>query len=79
LFRLVLLILVWAQIRARRSRPWLYWATIIASTTAGTTLADFADRSLGIGYPGGSLLLLSCVLLSLLAWHRSLGSISVTA
>ncbi|MEO7177370.1 MAG: hypothetical protein ABIW83_00860 [Allosphingosinicella sp.] len=77
IFGLLLLVLVWAQIRASKFNPWLYWATIIASTTAGTTLADFADRSLGIGYPGGTLLLLSCVLLSLLAWHRSLGTIDV--
>lgn len=77
IFGLLLVFLVWAQVRARRFNPWLYWATIIASTTAGTTLADFADRSLGIGYPGGSLLLLSCVLLSLLAWYRTLGSVSV--
>lgn len=76
-FGLLLVVLIWAQVRARRFNPWLYWATIIASTTAGTTLADFADRSLGIGYPGGSLLLLTCVLLSLLAWHRTLGSVSV--
>src|SRR5213595_1914183 len=72
-----LLALVWAQIRARKFNPWLYWATIVASTTCGTTLADFADRSLGIGYLGGSLLLLACVLLSLLAWHRTLGTVNV--
>jgi uncharacterized membrane-anchored protein len=77
LFGLLLLVLVWAQIRARTFNPWLYWATIVASTTCGTTLADFADRSLGIGYPGGSLLLLACVLLSLFVWYRTLGSISV--
>ncbi|WP_340265541.1 COG4705 family protein [Sphingobium mellinum] len=77
IFGLLLLLLVWAQIQARRFNPWLYWATIIASTTAGTTLADFTTRSLGIGYPGGSVLLLACVLLSLFSWHRSLGSISV--
>jgi len=77
IFGVLLIILIWAQVRARRFNPWLYWATIVASTTAGTTLADFADRSLGIGYPGGSLLLLACVLLSLFAWHRTLGSISV--
>jgi len=71
--------LVWIQIRARRFNPWLYWATIVASTTAGTTLADFADRSLGIGYPGGSLLLLACVLTSLLTWHRALGTIDVNS
>jgi uncharacterized membrane-anchored protein len=77
IFGLVLLVLAWLQIRARQFNPWLYWATIIASTTAGTTLADFATRSLGIGYPGGSLLLLALVLASLAAWHRALGSISV--
>ena len=73
----LLLVLVWAQIRARSFNPLLYWATIIASTTAGTTLADFATRSLGIGYPGGSILLLAAVLLALYAWHRSLGSVNV--
>ncbi|WP_116091037.1 hypothetical protein [Sphingomonas crusticola] len=77
LFGLLLVGLVWAQIRARRFNPWLYWATIVASTTCGTTLADFADRSLGIGYPGGTLLLLACVLASLFAWHRTLGTIAV--
>jgi len=79
LFGLLLVVLVLAQIRASKFKPWLYWATIIASTTAGTTLADFADRSLGIGYPGGSLLLLACVLLSLFAWHRTLGTIDVNS
>jgi uncharacterized membrane-anchored protein len=79
LFGVALILLVWAQIRAKDFNPWLYWATIIASTTCGTTLADFADRSLGIGYSGGSLLLLTCVLLSLFAWHRSLGSISINS
>ena len=77
IFGLLLVGLVWLQIRVRRFNPWLYWATIIASTTAGTTLADFATRSLGIGYPGGSLLLLGCVLASLLAWYRTLGSVAV--
>jgi uncharacterized membrane-anchored protein len=77
IFGLLLVVLVWLQIRARRFNPWLYWATIVASTTCGTTLADFADRSLGIGYPGGSLLLLACVLASLFAWHRSLGTVDV--
>ena len=71
MFGLLLVALVWAQIRAKTFNPWLYWATIVASTTCGTTLADFADRSLGIGYPGGSLLLLACVLASLFAWHRT--------
>src|SRR5205085_3385923 len=77
IFGVLLIGLVWAQIRARRFNPWLYWATIVASTTFGTTLAAFADRSLGIGYPGGSLLLLACVLGSLFAWHRTLGTIDV--
>jgi uncharacterized membrane-anchored protein len=77
IFGVILLVLIWVQIRARAFHPWLYWATIIASTTAGTTLADYATRSMGIGYPGGSLLLLACVVLSLLLWHRSLGSVSV--
>jgi uncharacterized membrane-anchored protein len=77
IFGLLLLVLVWAQIKARSFNPWLYWATIVASTTCGTTLADFADRSLGIGYPGGSLLLLACVLGSLLAWYRTVGTVDV--
>src|SRR6187549_876489 len=77
IFLSLLVILAGVQIAARNFRPFLYWATIIASTMAGTTMADFADRSLGIGYPGGSLLLLSCVLLSLFAWYRTLGSVSV--
>jgi uncharacterized membrane-anchored protein len=73
----MLVVLVWLQIRARKFNPWLYWATIVASTTCGTTLADFADRSLGIGYPGGSTLLLACVLGSLAAWYWTLGTVSV--
>ena len=77
MFGVALLLLVWLQIRARRFNPWLYWATIVASTTCGTTLADFCTRSLGIGYPGGSLLLLACVLLSLFAWYRTLGTVDV--
>ena len=77
LFGVLLAGLVVAQIKTRRFNPWLYWATIVASTTAGTTLADFCTRSLGIGYPGGSLLLMACVLLSLFIWRRTLGSVSV--
>lgn len=77
IFGTLLLALAWVQIRSRRYNPWLYWATILASTTAGTTLADFCTRSLGVGYPGGSLLLLGCVLGSLFAWHRATGSVSV--
>ena len=77
IFGVLLIGLVWAQIRARKFNPWLYWATIVASTTAGTTLADFSTRSLGIGYPGGSLLLFALVIVSLFAWHRTTGTISV--
>ncbi len=77
IFLSVLLVLLWWQISAQRFHPFLYWATIIASTTAGTTMADFATRSMGIGYTGGSALLLASVLASLGLWHRSLGSISV--
>ena len=79
LFAAVLAALVGAQGAAARFNPWLYWATIIASTTAGTTLADFATRSLGIGYPGGSLLLLACVLACLAAWRATLGTVSVAS
>ena len=77
IFLSAFLVLVSAQILAKQFRPWLYWATIIASTTAGTTMADFADRSLGIGYAGGSALLLLCLLSVLCLWYWSLGSISV--
>ena len=67
------------RIVAKRFHPFLYWVTIIASTTVGTTLADNADRSLGIGYAGGSLLLLSLLVLSLFTWQRSLGSVAVAS
>jgi uncharacterized membrane-anchored protein len=77
LFAILLAALVTAQVRATRFRPLLYWATIIASTTFGTTMADFADRSLGVGYTGGSTLLLFCLVASLAAWYRSEGTISV--
>lgn len=77
IFGSLLAVLVWIQITAKRFHPALYWATIIASTMAGTTLADFATRSLGIGYPGGSLLLFGLVLTSLLSWKARLGSIAV--
>lgn len=70
---------VTVQIRAKSFHPFLYWATIIATTTVGTTLADFADRSLGIGYAGGTALLLALLVASLLTWHRVLGSVAVTS
>ncbi len=73
----LLIAFVAAQIAAKKFHPLLYWATIIASTTAGTTLADFADRSLGIGYPGGSTLLFALVIVSLAAWYWSEGTVSV--
>jgi uncharacterized membrane-anchored protein len=77
IFVVPLLVLISFQIRARRFNPWLYWATILASTTAGTTMADFADRSLHIGYLGGMTILLVLVLLSLAVWKWALGTISV--
>ncbi|MEB3983674.1 hypothetical protein OQ968_20700 [Mycobacterium sp. 663a-19] len=77
LFGGALVVLVVAQIFAKRFHPALYWATIVASTTFGTTLADFADRSLGIGYTGGSLLLLCCLLATLGLWYWSQGTVSV--
>ncbi|HMI19025.1 MAG TPA: hypothetical protein VK533_05725 [Sphingomonas sp.] len=77
IFATLLVLFVAWQMAAKRFHPFLYWATIIASTTAGTTMADFADRSLGIGYPGGSTLLLACVLVSLGAWYWFLGTVSV--
>jgi uncharacterized membrane-anchored protein len=78
IFASALVVLVALQIRAETFRPFLYWATIVASTTLGTTLADFADRSLGIGYAGGSSLLAACVVAVLGLWYWSQGSVSVT-
>lgn len=77
IFGSLLAALIWLQIAAKRFHPALYWATIIASTMAGTTLADFVTRSLGIGYSGGSLLLFGLVLASLASWKAKLGSIAV--
>jgi uncharacterized membrane-anchored protein len=77
LFFAVLVTLVVVQIGAKKFHPFLYWATIVASTTFGTTMADFADRSLGIGYTGGSSVLFLCLLIVLGLWFWSLGSISV--
>lgn len=79
IFAALLVALVTAQVAARRFHPLLYWATIIASTTAGTTMADYATRSLGIGYTGGSLLLLALVLASLATWRMVLGRIDADA
>jgi uncharacterized membrane-anchored protein len=77
IFLVIFLLAVAAQIASKRFYPFLYWTTIIATTTVGTTLADFADRSLGIGYAGGSSLLLALLLASLTVWYRTLGSVSV--
>ncbi|WP_270174588.1 COG4705 family protein [Diaphorobacter sp. ED-3] len=78
IFAAIFLAAVVAQVKAKDFHPFLYWTTIIATTTVGTTLADFADRSLGIGYAGGSSLLLALLLGSLFVWHRTLGSVSVS-
>ncbi len=77
LFLSLLVIFVILQIAAKKFHPYLYWATIVASTTAGTTMADFADRSLGIGYAGGSSLLFVCLMATLAVWYGTLGLISV--
>jgi uncharacterized membrane-anchored protein len=77
IFAAIFFIAVVAQIKANKFHPFLYWATIIATTTVGTTLADFADRSLGIGYAGGASLLFILLMASLAAWYRILGAISV--
>jgi len=77
IFFLLFAIAVTLQIRARRFHSALYWSVIVATTLAGTTMADFADRSLGIGYAGGSSILLALVLLTLGLWRISLGSVSV--
>lgn len=79
IFAALFIVMVTLQVRVVRFRPALYWATIIATTTVGTTLADFADRSLGIGYAGGSTLLLALLVGSLLLWHRSIGTVSIEA
>ena len=73
----IFLVLVIAQIRARAFHPLLYWAVIVATTTAGTTMADFADRSLGIGYIGGSLILFVLLIAVLGAWRLAVGEVSV--
>lgn len=77
IFAAIFLAALLAQVKARKFHPLLYWTTIISTTMVGTTLADFADRSMGIGYAGGSSLLLILLLGSLFVWHRALGSVSV--
>ncbi|MCC8395916.1 hypothetical protein LJ656_25355 [Paraburkholderia sp. MMS20-SJTR3] len=77
IFAVFFIALVAGQINARRFQPALFWATIVATTTLGTTLADFFDRSVGVGYPGGVAIILALLLLSLLIWYRSEGTVSV--
>ncbi len=79
IFGIIFVVAVIFQIRAKQFHPVVYWTTIIATTTVGTTLADFADRSLGIGYAGGTTILLALLVASLFIWHRTLGSISVAS
>ena len=78
IFLALFLVTVGAQIAAKRFHPFLYWGVVVATTTFGTTLADFVDRSLGIGYAGGVSILVICLLTSLAVWHWTLGSVSVT-
>ena len=77
IFAVIFIAAAYAQISAREFHPVPYWIAIVATTTVGTTLADFADRSLGIGYTGGSSLLLALLMGSLFTWYRTLGSVSV--
>ncbi len=79
IFAIIFLVAVWAQVNAKKFHPLLYWFTIIATTTVGTTLADFTTRSIGIGYPGGSTLLMLLLLASLFIWHRTEGTIAVNS
>lgn len=77
IFGVIFIVAVLVQIRANKFHPFLYWLTIVATTTVGTTLADYCDRSLGIGYTGGSTILLILVVSSLFTWRWSTGSISI--
>ena len=79
IFMVLFVVAVLLQVRAKRFHPFLYWATIVASTTVGTTLADYATRSLGLGYTGGSALLLSLLAASLLIWHKDLGRVDISS
>lgn len=79
IFFTVFVAVVLAQVSTRKFHPVLYWATIVATTTLGTTLADLVDRSLGIGYPGGATILLLSLVISLFAWHWVLGSIAISS
>jgi uncharacterized membrane-anchored protein len=77
IFLILFIGLVYAQVKAREFHRYLYWATIVATTTLGTTMADFADRSLGVGYPGGASIVIALLIASLAIWYRSEGTVSV--
>ena len=77
IFGAIFIVAVIAQVAAKKFHPYLYWVTIVATTTVGTTLADFTTRSLGVGYAGGSAILLTLLLASLFTWYRTLGSVAV--
>ena len=77
IFAVIFIGLVWGQVKANRFRPILYWATIVATTTLGTTLADFADRSVGLGYPGGVAIVATLLAVSLATWYWSEGTVSI--
>ena len=77
IFVVIFIGLVWRQVKADRFRPTLYWATIVATTTLGTTLADFADRSVGLGYPGGVAIVATLLGASLATWYWSEGTVSI--
>ncbi len=79
IFGIIFLVAVLAQMKAKQFHPYLYWATIVATTTVGTTLADFATRSLGIGYTGGSALLFALLLGSLAVWYKAMGSVAIAS
>jgi len=76
IFMVCFIVALWVQLRARKFHPFLYWTVIVTTTTVGTTMADFADRSLGVGYVGGSLILFTLVMIVLAIWRLSAGSIS---
>ena len=77
IFATLFIAAVWAQIKAKQFHPVVYWVAIVASTTVGTTLADFTTRSLGVGYTGGSVILIALLLGTLFTWHRVMGSVSI--
>ena len=77
IFAVIFVGLVYGQVKSARFHPALYWATIVATTTLGTTIADFFDRSIGVGYPGGTSIIAALLVASLLAWHRVEGTVSI--